>query len=566
MKQCDTFKRQRAAKLGAWVFIASIALNFLAIITPLAILTIFERVIPHQSIGTLQAICMGLLIAAIFDLLLRRARASILIFGAGRNAVNIQDTFLSRILKSDPAAIRREDPAVHLERYSAIEQLREQDSGESRTLVIDLPFCVLFITMIGLIGGWLITVPLSILAMVLAFTLVTKRAQRGIFERRRSTDRRRYAFLSEVFGHIVDVKANTMERQMARRFEMLQSKSVLASLALIHFSGASQGFGAAIGQLSVAGMGLLGAFFVMQDAIGLAELAACMLLNGRVVQPLTKLVTIWVEEEASASAWKKLREIEKIPTHFRRATDVPMRGVIECVGARLADSNSKQPSTDAFSFHLGAGETLLVDADQQQFVRRLFAALQGHDVLTQGQIYIDGRLPKDWIAKRGRGGLITLEDVPAIFTGTLMENLSGFGRGFEEEYAREIAVALGLERRVRRLPEGYDTPLNAGGFFERDPLNCQLVALTRAIAMRPKILMMYEPSSILNTEERDALQQCLKELLEPPTILVYSPDPRIRNLADKTLALKSAEFAELEKWDADTRGELSGLKRLGDAA
>lgn len=147
-----------------------------------------------------------------------------------------------------------------------------------------------------------------------------------------------------------------------------------------------------------------------------------------------------------------------------------------------------------------------------------------------------------------------------------MENLSGFGGGSEEEYARDIAVKLGLERRVRRLPEGYDTPLNAGGSFERDPLNCQLVALTRAIAMRPKVLMMYEPSAVLNTEERDALQQCLTELSDPPTILVYSPDPRIRSLADKTLTLKSAEFAELEKWDADSRDELSGLKKLGDAA
>lgn len=566
MKNIGTFKRLHSTRLAAWTIIASVALNLLAVITPLAILMIFERVVPHQSLGTLQAICLVLLVGAILELFLRRARASLLIFAAGRNASKNQGVFLSHILKSDPVALRQDDPAVHLERHSAVEQLREQDAGESRTLIIDLPFCLFFIALIGLIGGWLILVPCTILVAVVVFAWVAKHAQRNIFKERRETDRRRYAFLSEVFSHIGDVKANTMEQQMARRFEMLQGKTATASLYLIRFSGASQGFGAAIGQISVAGMGLFGAFLVMQETVGLAELAACMLLNGRVVQPVTKLLTIWVQEEASAAARAKLQEISEVPSHFRDGANISMRGAIDCSDARLAFPNSKEAATDAFTFRVAAGETMLVDADQSQLVLRFFAAFQGHSVLAQGRIYIDGRLPSDWIPKRGREGILFLEEAPAIFSGTLMDNLSGFGNGEQIDNARAIASQLGLDGRVRRLPDGYDTPLNVGGYFERNAVNRQLIALTRAIAMQPKVLMMQEPSAVLDVEERNALQKCLRSLDGSTTILVASPDPRLRDLADKTLTLESAELRELRQWNVDTENEGAVSTNLRGAA
>ena len=159
MKKEKSFKMLRSARLTGWVVVASVTLNLLGVVAPLAILMIFERVIPHQSIGTLQMICAGLVGAAVFETLLKRARSSILVFTAGRSTATIQVAFLSRILKSNPRALRHDDPAVHLERYSAIEQLRDQYTGEGKTLFIDLPFCVLFIGIIGVIGGWLVLVP-----------------------------------------------------------------------------------------------------------------------------------------------------------------------------------------------------------------------------------------------------------------------------------------------------------------------------------------------------------------------------------------------------------------------
>ncbi len=79
-------------------------------------------------------------------------------------------------------------------------------------------------------------------------------------------------------------------------------------------------------------------------------------------------------------------------------------------------------------------------------------------------------------------------------------------------------------------------------------------------------MMMHEPTADLDTEEWDSLQKCLKGLSHRPTILVCSPDPRVRNLADKTLTIESTEFSELEKWELDSGDEASVQMKLKGAA
>lgn len=556
MSKRPPFQHKRPVALRSLVFVGSIVLNLLALVTPLAILMIFERVVPHQSHETLNALVLMLAGVVILEFVLRRARGALLIFEAGRNAALDQSEFTKVVLQADTEHFSRDDPEVHLERQAAIEGLRAHEAGEGRTLAIDVPFALVFVAMIGLIGGWLIAVPIACLILIVGFAFVIKRAQRETFEKRASLDRRRYAFLSEAFARMQEVKANTMEPQMTRRFEMLQRKAATSNHRMIRFVGIAQAFGTAIGQISIAATGLYGAHLVMTNAIGLAELAACMLLNGRVIQPSSRLLTMWVQGEAAAASRRKLAAIAALPSNFRKGAGEPMKGTLTFDKVQLADPVSGLASTGAFSDRISEGQILLVDADAPEYVPYLYSAILGDARrLASGRIYVDGRLPADWMSKRGAGGILSLERSSALFTGTLMENLSAFGSGEQVEYARALSVELGLDHRVRRLPEGYDTPLNAGGFFEKDPANRQLISVIRALALRPKVLLMIEPSAVLDVEDRAAVKSCLARLSRRPTILLASPDPRLRHLADKTFRLESNLQRDLRAWADDTERE-----------
>ncbi|WP_293574980.1 ABC transporter transmembrane domain-containing protein [Phaeobacter sp.] len=572
--EMDEFSGQRnsvAVKVPVWA--ASLSLNVVALVMPVVILLIFDRVIPFQSVETLQMLTLLLVASAGVEIILRWSRATLLNASAERAAVSNNRRFVQKILAADPQAFAKEAPPAYLDRFSAIGQLRDHHAGQNHALLIDLPFTLVFALMVAVIGGWLVLVPVAGLAAVLLFSLFMKRAQWALFDARKGLDNRRYTFLSEVLSASQTVKANRMERQMTRRFELLEDQTVEISHKLIRFSGLAQSFGAIFGQVSVATMGLLGAYLVIQEFIGIAELAACMLLNGRIVQPLTKLMTLWVQSENLTVSWSKLREIDGLPAVPRGAgVAQPLKGRIDLSDLILTQNSTLGGSAVTGSAAGGAvrmesvtvhpGEVLVIEAQSDWAAQALQDVITGQRPPASGRLRIDGLPAQDRVAQRGRDAIVVLEDDPAILSGTLLENISAFGDAEQVERAKEIAEKLGLERRVHRLPMGYNTALGQGSGFENDPVNRQLIALTRVLALQPRILLMREPTAVLDTRERDALAACLATLEHSPTLVIDSPDPRMKRLATVTAELIDLHQDDINAWEADAKADAHEAQAL----
>lgn len=550
------------------VVLSSLFLNLLGLLMPLGILLIFDRVIPFQSTETLTLLTLILIVSAGFEFGLRWCRSTILTCSAERAAVQNHGRFLGKLLSANTRAFSAQSKPAILERYSAVAKLRDFYAGQNQALAIDIGFTAVFVAMIGLIGGWLVMVPLGALALILVFSLLTKRTQAKIFGNRKTLDERRYSFLSEVLGGIVPVKANTMERQMTRRFEMLQEQSVASSRRLILFAGFAQNFSAVFSQFCVAAMGLVGAFFVIQQHIGIAELAACMMLNGRVTQPLMKLMTLWVQSESIAMQKTKLADIDALPEqNLRPLTPTSLQGRIKLANLALHDQDNAKTQNIRLDGSVQPGQIALIDGPHAtaQLADQAFDLLTGQALPLLGRVEIDGRPAADLAAARGREALVLLEREPAIFRGSVIENMSGFGSPEEAEVAVTYAASLGLEKRVNRLPFGYNTQLGTGDHFERDPVNRQLISLVRAFALKPRILLMNEPTAVLDQVERDALKTFIAGIEDRPTIVMFSPDPRMKALADVTIDATSEMHRTIEAFEADAQLDQVGLSRAGAA-
>ncbi|WP_170419342.1 ABC transporter transmembrane domain-containing protein [Ruegeria atlantica] len=534
------------------LWVASLSMNILSLLMPISILLIFDRVIPFQSTETLRVLTVTLVIGAGMELLLRHCRSVLLTTSAERAAVWNYRRFLTRVLSANSLAFSREPASNYAERYAAIGQMRDYHSGRGQTLSIDLPFTALFAVLIGLIGGWLLLVPLGAFCVVIAFAVVMKRAQWALFSRRKSLDTRRYAFLSEILSNMPTIKTNRMEPQMARRFELLEDQTVDISRKLIQFAGFAQSFSAIFSQMAVAAMGLLGAYLVIIDLIGVAELAACMLLNGRIIQPLTKLMAMWVQSENSAISKNRLTEMEQLKTNQCFESSKDQMGRIRVSGLSMQRSTGEGKMFAPVSFQVERGCSVLIEAEESWMVETLFDAMTGQREPDGGGVFIDEFPASQLVGWRGQDALVALEAEPAILSGTLLENISAFGDAETVDRAKQVAVALGLEKRIHRLPMGYATRLNTGTGFESDPVNRHLIALTRALALRPRVLLMNEPTAVLDTTERQALADYLQSVSPRPTILMASPDPRMKKATDRSIRLSSSNALDLAAWALDT--------------
>jgi len=546
--------RVHGLKIDGPVLVSSLFLNVLGLLMPLATLLIFDRVIPFQSTETLTLITLILVGSALCEFALRWSRSAILGWASQKGAIHNHAHFLERLLTANTEKFKGENKSYLLETYASVGRLRDFFSGQNQALVIDVPFAGLFIVMIALIGGWLVVVPLGVLVCVLVFSAALKYAQASTFEPRKQLDKRRYAFMSEVLEGIISIKANTMERQMTRRFELLQKQSVASSQRLILFSGFAQNLSAVLAQTSVAALGLMGAFLVIEGHIGIAELASCMMLNGRVTQPLTKLISLWVQAESISQQRKKLAAVDALAqTSVGAPALSKLSGRMELAEIELPIPSGASQSHVPVSALIHPGEIGLIAFDDgfEGAPANLFSMLTGQSAPQSGKALIDGYLAQDVTRFRGKGGLVLLEDKPAIFHGTLMENLTGFGGTHRIDLVLDYSRQIGLESRVNRLPMGYNTVLKSGGNFETDPVNKQLIALTRAFAQAPSILLMNEPSAVLENRERDQFKSFIEDLPNRPTILLASPDPRLKALATQTLTFTSKKSADLDAWYED---------------
>ncbi|WP_300034676.1 ABC transporter transmembrane domain-containing protein [uncultured Roseobacter sp.] len=553
----------RPPRLGAPVIVTSLCVNLLALALPLVVLQVFDRVIPFESYSTLSLLFIGLCIVAVLDFALKWARLILLGHEGEKFELDLGERFLDRSLNADPSAYDKSSTGDHLERLNALAQLRDYYCGQGRLSAIDLPFSGIFIVMIALIGGWLVLVPLTGLALLYAFKFVLQRAQAPVFEKRKSLDGRRYSFLIECLSQIMTVKADTMEPQLLRRYEVLQNQSVDISEKLIRLSGLSQSFGALFSQAAVAATGLFGAYLVINGQIGVAELAACMLLNGRTVQPLLKMLSHWAQSESVEAALARVNETGNLPQRTKRARpDGPLKGhlVFDTVSAR-PNADGKRPFSDVnLDAQPGGIISVLGSAGtaRETFMRMILS----EEMPESGHISLDGRPVEEFSEARGHGGIVFLDQNPVMFSGTLLENISCFGEGEAIARSLEYSALLGLEKTVHRMPMGYNTVIGPVGEIASSLALMQTVALVRALSLEPAVLLMNDATSAMDDRAVRRLVDCLQSLRGKTTIVLSSGQAMLNDIADQSILLADTRDQDFSLWDEDAELDSSSQIRI----
>ena len=135
------------------LLLASTATNIVSLALPIAVLQVYDRIIPNEAIETLAVIVFSLGIILILDALLNLARSYVSIWGATRMQHSLSCNLLERLMRSDLRVFENTPPGVHLQRMRAVDSIKGFYGGQGFLLLVDLPFACVFILLIGLIAG-----------------------------------------------------------------------------------------------------------------------------------------------------------------------------------------------------------------------------------------------------------------------------------------------------------------------------------------------------------------------------------------------------------------------------
>jgi len=541
------FTAKGASPLSPPILIGSIAINFFSLATPLALLQVYDRIIPNQAIETLSVIVLGLIAIMCIDAVFRYARSALVIWYAAQldHALNV--TLVDRFLETPAQEFEKETPGGYMDKLGAIETIRDFEGGQSRLLMLDLPFVSAFLGLIWIIGGSLVLVPIALFCVLVVVTAISGSALRKVLADRWEFDDRRYSFIVETLNGIPAIKSMAMEPQIQRRYERLLRTGASATYRTIELGGIAQSFGAVFAGVTMVSVVSVGALLVIDGALSMGSLAACTLLSGRTIQPLLKGLSLWTQLQSVDVAREKAASLLDLPggTTAPQENTIPaLAGLVELRNVSFRYGPDLPDIVSDASIKFQPGEMISVTGGDNSGKSTFIRLLSGELSPTSGKVMIDGmdvtgphhHALSSWIAY--------IPPNPVIFQGSILENLAMFQKGEAIDNARLAARAIGLEEDIHHLPDGYDTKVNQG-IAEQLPMGfLQRMTIARALAMKPQILLFDEANNTLDAKGDQKVLTALKVLKGGPTIIAVTHRPSLIRIADRRIDMSHGVLSE----------------------
>jgi ATP-binding cassette, subfamily C, bacterial LapB len=517
---------------NAYVAVASVVLNVLALALPLALLQIYDRIIPNSSRGTLLLLVAGVATAVLLEAVLRVARSDIVGWIGIQFEHRAGCAAFSRIMASPAEELERTGAGELIERLSGLPMVREVFSEQWTLLVCDLPFVLLFLGAIAYVAGGLVLAPLVVLAVFVGLAaLGTRRVSQAISDFNAVRDRRQN-FSMEVVQGIHAVKSMAMEGQMIQRYARLQESVAAASHKVVLGNSRAMAVGQAFSQLLTLAVVVPGGMMVVHNSLTVGGLSACTLLAGRALQPVQKAVALWTRFQTARMMRRRFASVFELPEEARPAVTAAggIRGAIAFEGVCFGRGEAGDEIFRGVDLHVRAGERVAIVGDNGSGKSTLLRLVLGSARPQAGRVLIDGVPVDEYDPAQLRQSIAYVPQRAELFRGTILENLTMFRPHLRAEALR-IAEQLGLDNVVYHLPNGYDTRVGDGSSEALPRGVTQRIAMVRALAAAPRILLFDEANAAMDGPGDEQLRKFFETHDLGCTQILVTLRPSLQKLA-----------------------------------
>ena len=525
---------------------ASLLTNLFALALPLAMLQVYDRVIPKGGTATLAALAAGLVVAALADLAIRAARGQLIAAAAASFEAATHERALDRILRpgADPFWTGGDVPLI--ERFGAIERLRRHDGGEAAVAFLDLPFIAIFLVVMTVISPALGSGALAITAVALAVVWLHRRRINRLGDERLDRDHRRHAFLSESIEGIEAIRGLGVEPAMERRYERLMAGSAAITHDLAGAVNYTQGLAGTLALMSPVAMAGLGSYLVITDQMTVGGLAAGVLLTGRIIQPALRIEALLAGERDTEGAARALDGLLRAPILSEGRVRAERIDAIDLEDVSWAPQPGARPVIDGVSLALRRGECVSIEGEDGSGRSTLLALIAGHRRPDRGRITVGGTDLREINPASLADRVSLLSPDHRMLTGTLFENLSALEPGRLGQDALALAREMGVDQAVAAHHEGYAAAVAARGADGLPNAVHDGVLLVAGLVGRPDVILFDEANSHLDARADRALHDLLRRRIPEAITVLVTYRPSFKALASRHYALSDGRLRRLD--------------------
>jgi len=523
--------------------IGGLMINVIALATSFYSMQVYDRVIPTSATQTLLVLTLGVLVAICFELVAKRVRSNLY-----ERLIDAVDQRLSRLIYMRFLSIRLDQLPQSVGGLAAqmrgYESVRSFFSSITTNFLVDAPFALFFLGVIGLIGGWLAVIPLFFFLLSVMVGLYYRQQVSAFAAKSNAASNLKTGLLVETIEGAESIKSGQGGWRMLSRWMKTTDDARDADLQMRNISEHSQHLSGALQQISYTLMVASGALLVSRGEMTMGGLIACSILSGRVLSPVAMIpgqLVQWAHAKAALQGLDKLWALEG--DHFGHEQALVLDSIQGgyCFENVQASYGSKKAlALPTLTIHAGEKVGILgpIGAGKTTLLR----LLSGMYKPQSGRILL-GDVDLDQISKpvlAGHMGYVQQEG--RLFAGSLRDNLILGLLDPGDEAILAAARLTGLMQAVISVhPKGLQQDIFEGGSGLSGGQR-QLVNITRAFLREPSIWLLDEPTASMDRGLEIQVTQALKHAIRPTdTLVLVTHKAEMLELVDRIIVVANQQ-------------------------
>jgi len=512
--------------LGLQIILLSLLIQVFGIVTPLLTQIILDRVVVNKSLTSLNVFALGLLLFGVWSLGLSSIRQYLLSYLSNRLDLTLIGGFINHALQLPLKFFESRRVGDIITRVQENQKIQRFLVGQILLSALNVVTGFVYLGLM-LYYNWKLTILiLGIVPLIIILTLAATPMLRHISRQVFNAAADQNSTLVEILTGINTVKAVAAEPELRWRWEEkltqqmnVQFKAQKLGINLEFVSGL-------INSIGSTALLWFGATLVIQDQLTIGQFVAFNMMQGYVISPILALVGLWDELQEVLISVERLNDVfEQEP---EETPQKPLIVLPRIQGEIHFDNVTFRYQEDAetnilqnLSFKFPPGQTIAIVGRSGSGKSTLVKLMQGLYHPTTGHIYVDGHEICHVSPPSLRTQMGVVPQDCYLFSGTLLENITLYRDEYTLDQVIEAAKLAEVHGFIQGLPLGYYTKVGERGSSLSGGQR-QRVAIARALLGSPRILILDEATSSLDTESESRFQRNLEQMQRDRTTIIIA--------------------------------------------
>ncbi|GJM04008.1 MAG: ABC transporter [Rhodomicrobium sp.] len=516
--------------------------NVLTIGTPIYTMNVYNRVIGSNALNTLGYFFVGIAVAILAEVLLRRERGRLISYIGARMDAEITNRVFRQILTLPVQMTEAASINKQITQIRQFESIRDLLTGNLASTLLDLPFLFIFFGVIAFLSGWLVLIPFTLvilLGVVASLTLPAVR-RRG---RKSGYERAQYNRMSmELSGKMQAIRELGAEDVWLKRHMRVAHVSAHSMFLSRFLETALQSGSQALVMISGLFTIAIGAYQVIVGAMDTGALIAIMMIVWRILTPiqiaflsLNRISQLkqTVQQLDKLMSIKGERRFKGRPNSLRK-----FEGEIRFENVSFRYGSRSEPVLKGVNFQIKHGETVAISGPTGSGKSTILKLIIGLYQPQAGRIFLDNINLQQLDVGEVRSSIGFMPQETALFYGSLAQNLLLTNPLATREQIMDALSMAGVAHDDPLLANGLDRPLR----YERGDLeenDIARIALARAFIANGPFILLDSPGSQLDNKADQHFIEHIKNYKGKRTIIMITNRPSHIKVCDRFMQMQN---------------------------